>query len=123
MAKREQGRHSYFERKYEQYILNSSFKYYQGYQFWSRADEDGYFLIDHVRPGDYNLYAWVPGFIGDYRYDSIINITEGSYFFYYDSTINLIPINVRDCQRISTHLRNEGEFISKYISISIVFFI
>ncbi|XP_023001852.1 probable rhamnogalacturonate lyase B isoform X1 [Cucurbita maxima] len=50
----------------------------KGYQFWSRADEDGYFFIDHVRPGDYNLYAWVPGFIGDYRYDSIINIIEGS---------------------------------------------
>ncbi|CAK9313024.1 unnamed protein product [Citrullus colocynthis] len=50
----------------------------KGYQFWSRADESGNFFIDGVRPGNYNLYAWVPGFIGDYRYDALINITEGS---------------------------------------------
>uniref|UniRef100_A0A9I9D008 rhamnogalacturonan endolyase n=1 Tax=Cucumis melo TaxID=3656 RepID=A0A9I9D008_CUCME len=50
----------------------------KGYQFWSRADESGNFFIDGVRPGDYNLYAWVPGFIGDYRYDALINLKEGS---------------------------------------------
>ncbi|KAM6570128.1 hypothetical protein CsatB_018113 [Cannabis sativa] len=49
------------------------------YQFWSRADENGYFSIDYVREGDYNLYAWVPGFIGDYRYDIVLTITSGSY--------------------------------------------
>ncbi|KAL4604371.1 hypothetical protein ACB092_10G188900 [Castanea dentata] len=47
----------------------------KNYQFWSKADEDGYFSINDVRIGDYNLYAWVPGFIGDYRYDVVINIT------------------------------------------------
>ncbi|KAK4559995.1 hypothetical protein RGQ29_008972 [Quercus rubra] len=45
------------------------------YQFWSKADEDGYFSINKICIGDYNLYAWVPGFIGDYRYDVVINIT------------------------------------------------
>ncbi|XP_050266720.1 probable rhamnogalacturonate lyase B [Quercus robur] len=45
------------------------------YQFWSKADEDGYFSITEICIGDYNLYAWVPGFIGDYRYDVVINIT------------------------------------------------
>ncbi|KDO81266.1 hypothetical protein CISIN_1g042458mg [Citrus sinensis] len=47
------------------------------YQFWTSADEDGYFSITAVRAGDYNLYAWVPGFIGDYRYDVVVNITPG----------------------------------------------
>ncbi|KAL4604370.1 hypothetical protein ACB092_10G188900 [Castanea dentata] len=50
----------------------------KNYQFWSKADEDGYFSINDVRIGDYNLYAWVPGFIGDYRYDVVINITADS---------------------------------------------
>ncbi|KDP41512.1 hypothetical protein JCGZ_15919 [Jatropha curcas] len=49
----------------------------KNYQFWSRADENGYFSINNIRTGDYNLYAWVPGFIGDYRYDVVITITSG----------------------------------------------
>ncbi|KAH0989074.1 hypothetical protein GBA52_000557 [Prunus armeniaca] len=49
----------------------------KGYQFWTRADEQGYYSIKNIREGQYNLYAWVPGFIGDYRYDAAINITAG----------------------------------------------
>ncbi|KAI7992960.1 Rhamnogalacturonate lyase, partial [Camellia lanceoleosa] len=41
------------------------------YQFWTRVDENGYFSINDVRTGDYNLYAFVPGFIGDYRNDVV----------------------------------------------------
>ncbi|XP_030542776.1 rhamnogalacturonate lyase B [Rhodamnia argentea] len=48
------------------------------YQFWTRADEDGYFSIDDARAGDYNLYAWVPGCIGDYKYGFPISVTPGS---------------------------------------------
>ncbi|PON59605.1 Rhamnogalacturonate lyase [Parasponia andersonii] len=44
-----------------------------------RADKNGYFSISDVRTGDYNLYAWVPGFIGDYRYDVVLTITSGCY--------------------------------------------
>ncbi|KAF5746762.1 rhamnogalacturonate lyase B [Tripterygium wilfordii] len=47
------------------------------YQFWTRSDENGYFFIKHVRAGNYNLYAWVPGFIGDYRGDFGVTITSG----------------------------------------------
>ncbi|KAJ4701499.1 Rhamnogalacturonate lyase family protein [Melia azedarach] len=47
------------------------------YQFWTTADEDGYFSIKNVHTGNYNLYAWVPGFIGDYRYDAVVTITPG----------------------------------------------
>lgn len=49
----------------------------QGYQFWTRADSKGYFVINNIVPGDYNLYAWVPGFIGDYRLNTTITITPG----------------------------------------------
>lgn len=47
------------------------------YQFWTRTDCDGYFSIDNIRPGDYNIYAWVPGFIGDFRNEDVITITPG----------------------------------------------
>ncbi|KAK4274202.1 hypothetical protein QN277_017464 [Acacia crassicarpa] len=49
------------------------------YQFWTRADEYGFFTIKNVRPGDYNLYAWIPGFVGDYRFDDLMKIDSGSY--------------------------------------------
>ncbi|XP_058747807.1 probable rhamnogalacturonate lyase C [Vicia villosa] len=47
----------------------------KGYQFWCRANEDGYFSIKNIRSGNYNLYAWVPGFIGEYWNKIIIKIT------------------------------------------------
>ncbi|KAJ8765562.1 hypothetical protein K2173_014684 [Erythroxylum novogranatense] len=50
----------------------------KGYQFWTRANRNGDFQIKNVRPGIYNLYAWVPGFVGDYKYSEQITIEEGS---------------------------------------------
>ncbi|MCD7463212.1 hypothetical protein HAX54_050162 [Datura stramonium] len=50
----------------------------KGYQFWTQTDKEGYFLINNIIPGNYSLYAWVPGFIGDYKYNDYINITPGS---------------------------------------------
>ncbi|KAK1276222.1 hypothetical protein QJS04_geneDACA005769 [Acorus gramineus] len=50
----------------------------KGYQFWTNASPDGYFSIKNVRAGDYNLYAWVPGIMGDYKYNVMINITAKS---------------------------------------------
>ncbi|MFS7913232.1 putative rhamnogalacturonan endolyase [Helianthus anomalus] len=47
------------------------------YQFWTTTDENGVFSINNIRTGNYNLYAWVNGFIGDYRNDSSITITPG----------------------------------------------
>ncbi|KAJ8440088.1 hypothetical protein Cgig2_025287 [Carnegiea gigantea] len=49
----------------------------KGYQFWTRTDRKGHFEINNIRPGRYDLYAWVPGFIGDYKYNATINITTG----------------------------------------------
>ncbi|KAK9110774.1 hypothetical protein Sjap_018834 [Stephania japonica] len=51
----------------------------KGYQFWTNADTKGYFHIDNIREGDYNLYAFVRGFIGDYKYDVNITITAGDH--------------------------------------------
>ncbi|KAL8096326.1 hypothetical protein AgCh_037332 [Apium graveolens] len=47
------------------------------YQFWTKTDETGTFSLKNIRIGNYNLYAWVPGFIGDYKYDVLITISEG----------------------------------------------
>ncbi|CAK9172134.1 unnamed protein product, partial [Ilex paraguariensis] len=58
-------------------VVGSFQKECKGYQFWTRADDQGQFSISKIRAGDYNLYAWVPGFIGDYRYDDAITITTG----------------------------------------------
>ncbi|XP_031390111.1 uncharacterized protein LOC116202656 isoform X2 [Punica granatum] len=49
----------------------------KGYQFWTRADVDGLFSITNIRPGDYNLFAWVPGFMGDYKYQYTVTISPG----------------------------------------------
>ncbi|KAK8956099.1 hypothetical protein KSP40_PGU011110 [Platanthera guangdongensis] len=50
----------------------------KGYQFWTKAEANGFFSINNIHTGDYNLYAWVPGFIGDYMYGSTITIMPGS---------------------------------------------
>ncbi|KAJ0604908.1 putative rhamnogalacturonan endolyase [Helianthus annuus] len=49
----------------------------KGYQFWSKTNEQGCFSIEHILPGTYNLYAWVRGFIGDYKKPEAITITPG----------------------------------------------
>ncbi|KAL1214218.1 hypothetical protein V5N11_034747 [Cardamine amara subsp. amara] len=50
----------------------------KGYQFWSKADENGSFSIKNVRSGRYNLYAFAPGFIGDYHNNTVFDISPGS---------------------------------------------
>ncbi|KAK4261415.1 hypothetical protein QN277_004416 [Acacia crassicarpa] len=49
----------------------------KGYQFWTQADNSGLFTIQNVVPGVYNLYAWVPGILGDYKYEFDITIKPG----------------------------------------------
>ncbi|KAK9678872.1 hypothetical protein RND81_11G238200 [Saponaria officinalis] len=49
----------------------------KGYQFWTQTDAEGKFVIKNVLAGSYNLFAWVPGFIGDYKYSQSIIITPG----------------------------------------------
>ncbi|CAA2963168.1 probable rhamnogalacturonate lyase B [Olea europaea subsp. europaea] len=50
----------------------------KGYQFWNQTDENGYFTISGVRESTYNLNAWVPGVMGDYKYETDIVVTPGS---------------------------------------------
>ncbi|VFQ88116.1 unnamed protein product [Cuscuta campestris] len=49
----------------------------KGYQFWTQTDDNGYFRISAIRPGNYNLYGWVPGILGDYRNTVDIIIRPG----------------------------------------------
>ncbi|PWA86259.1 rhamnogalacturonate lyase [Artemisia annua] len=48
---------------------------FKKYQFWTEANEEGYFTIRNIINGEYNLYGWVPGFIGDYKFSKQIAIT------------------------------------------------
>uniref|UniRef100_A0A5B6ZQ63 rhamnogalacturonan endolyase n=1 Tax=Davidia involucrata TaxID=16924 RepID=A0A5B6ZQ63_DAVIN len=57
----------------------------KGYQFWTQANAEGYFSIKGVRPGNYSLYAWVPGTLGDYKYDLYVNVTPG-----YENTLGAL---------------------------------
>ncbi|KAH6837611.1 Rhamnogalacturonate lyase family protein [Perilla frutescens var. hirtella] len=50
----------------------------KGYQFWTKTDKKGHFSIRGVRPGRYNLYGWVAGVIGDYKYHGDIIIQPGN---------------------------------------------
>ncbi|CAM0874373.1 unnamed protein product [Alopecurus aequalis] len=50
----------------------------KGYQFWTRTSAScGSFAIGNVRAGEYNLYAWVPGFLGDYMYAAPVTVAAG----------------------------------------------
>lgn len=54
----------------------------QGYQFWTQTDANGKFIINNIRQGRYNLYAWVPGFIGDYKFDKDVEVLPGLKIFF-----------------------------------------
>ena len=43
----------------------------KGYIFWTRTANDGTFNIPHVRPGQYTLYAFMPGQAGELRRDGV----------------------------------------------------
>ncbi|KAH7366404.1 hypothetical protein KP509_18G076800 [Ceratopteris richardii] len=50
----------------------------KGYQFWTRADENGYFRLSNVCAGEYGLYGWVPGMFGEYKWESSVIVQPGS---------------------------------------------
>ncbi|CAI9112365.1 OLC1v1012811C1 [Oldenlandia corymbosa var. corymbosa] len=50
----------------------------KGYQFWTRTDDEGNFSIRGIRAGNYNLYAWLPGVFGEYKYELLINLAPGN---------------------------------------------
>ncbi|KAL2344435.1 hypothetical protein Fmac_005720 [Flemingia macrophylla] len=48
-----------------------------GYQFWAEANKLGHFTIENVVTGDCDLYAWVQGIFGDYKYNTTITTRPG----------------------------------------------
>lgn len=48
------------------------------YIFSARADDAGHFTLPHVRPGNYTLYAMVPGETDQFRKDNITVGAEGT---------------------------------------------
>ncbi|CAN1351855.1 Rhamnogalacturonate lyase [Linum perenne] len=49
----------------------------KGYNFWVEGDAKGNFVIKNVRPGDYNLYAYVIGVVGTYKHSQLITVKPG----------------------------------------------
>jgi len=51
---------------------------YEGkhYQFWVKADSNGYFQISNIRPGKFNLYAFADGILGEFKKTDIL-INQG----------------------------------------------
>lgn len=42
-----------------------------GYQFWTKIDENGNFIINNVRSGEYTLYINIPGVLSEYSCEGI----------------------------------------------------
>ncbi|XP_026423114.1 probable rhamnogalacturonate lyase B isoform X2 [Papaver somniferum] len=82
----------------------------KGYQFWTRAGLDGSFTIKNVHSGDYNLYAWVPGFIGDYKYGNLITVKAGDSIELDDDLVYEPPRNGTTLWEIGIPDRTAAEF-------------
>ncbi|CAI9116111.1 OLC1v1017179C1 [Oldenlandia corymbosa var. corymbosa] len=82
----------------------------KGYQFWTKTDNQGCFSINNIRPGDYNIYAWVPGFIGDYQSESIITITAGCRIDLEEDVIFIPPRDGPTLWEIGIPDRSAAEF-------------
>ncbi|KAI3832432.1 hypothetical protein MKX03_020666 [Papaver bracteatum] len=82
----------------------------KGYQFWTRAGPDGSFTIQYVHSGEYNLYAWVPGFIGDYKYDNLITVQAGDFIEVDDDLVFEPPRNGTTLWEIGIPDRTAAEF-------------
>lgn len=83
-------------RRKQPYIL--LYLYLQGYQFWTRSNSGGDFVIKNIRPGRYNLYAWVPGFLGDFMHKSTITINPGLILLFHSGPPNFLSSNIQDSE-------------------------
>jgi rhamnogalacturonan endolyase len=50
----------------------------KNYQFWAKTDASGNFIIPHVLPGTYSLFAFGPGAIGQLSLANYANVTAGN---------------------------------------------
>ena len=50
----------------------------KNYQFWVKTDANGNFLIPHVLPGTYNMYAFGPGAAGQMTKTAFVTVTASN---------------------------------------------
>lgn len=48
------------------------------YQYWVHPAANGSFVIPHVRPGSYTLYAFTPGAVGEFTFSNIVTVTAAN---------------------------------------------
>ncbi|KAL4379165.1 hypothetical protein GQ457_02G015790 [Hibiscus cannabinus] len=82
----------------------------KGYQFWTQTDNIGHFSIKNVRPGEYNLYAWVHGFIGNYKLSLNITIQPAGHKIELGTLIYDPPRNGPTLWEIGVPDRTAAEF-------------
>ena len=80
----------------------------KGYQFRARTGSNGAFTIPKVRPGEYSLYAFVPGCAGELRKDGVtVEPNEAADL----GDLTLVPLtHGRQIWQIGTADRTCGEF-------------
>ena len=79
-----------------------------GYEFWTRTDADGRFTLPKVRPGDYALYASVPGVVGELKIDRVHVAAGGTTRL--DSLRWQPPVRRQLLWRLGTPDRSTAEF-------------
>ncbi len=79
------------------------------YQFWIKTDADGKFIIPHVRPGKYTLYAFTDGEVGEFSKTNVI-VSAGLTNALGDVRWNIIHKGSRIAWEIGIPDRSAGEF-------------
>jgi Polysaccharide lyase family 4, domain II len=46
-------------------------------QILQRVNANGSFMVNNIIPGHYNMYTWIPGFLGDFVHNVTISISAG----------------------------------------------
>ena len=81
----------------------------KGYQYWVRADSSGNFTIPDVRPGNYTLYAFTDGVVGEFSKNNI-SVSAGTSNSQGDILWNIAHPGTSIAWEIGTPNRTAKEF-------------
>jgi rhamnogalacturonan endolyase len=79
------------------------------YQYWERAGADGSFVIPHVRPGTYTLFAFTTGAVGEFSRTNIV-VKTGEATTVSDCVWNILHPGKRIVWEIGVPDRTAREF-------------